>query len=377
MERGDQRFSGSEEFTKSLEPSYGEQERRVVGRMREVAFERSGRESPARQPPGRPPRRVRPQAPHDPHAHHRRKKFEVFSAFYLFLLLVLIAVLSASTDATPFIVFLSFLPTLFTVVIAMIIYEAHANNKNVLWVVPFVLVFAFYWYGSTQGGIVAGIDVGVLTALNVFASFLYLIINYFLLQSSASRREPGVRVVERVVEKEVVPDDLSKFIASIEDKGKALNFVIGRVYNAYHGGTKDLRSKINMKQEWYDQFSQLPEDPGKVDFVALGTLISTIESRLHLLEKRERDIFGGAQLGFKHLVRDPLGNDSILDVLDKNDKDPVKSYVEGALQFCRKVKDFISKRHALGVSNEYVPREGEEKKAAPRSSWTARGGLER
>lgn len=369
MERG--AFSGSEDFAKSLEPRYDEQQ---PMRPRPV-HHRTVRPAPQESAPRR--HEQREPSPVSPHHHHRRKKFEVFAALYLFFLLVMVFLLSMSTDTSPFAVLLGFLPTLFTVVIAMIIYEASKDNKNVLWVIPLVLVFGFYWVGKTQGGFVGTIDVDALTALNLLFCFLYLIINYFLLQS-AVRKEPKSkvvvqeRVVEKVVEKELIPDDLSKFIASIEDKSKALNFTIGRVYNAYHGGTKELRQKINMKQEWYDQFSQLPKDPAQVNFLELSALISTIESRLRLLEKSELEIFGSDHKRFKNLVRDRDGKDKIIDVLDKNDKDPVKSYVEGALQFCGKVKDFIRKRQSPEVKNEYVARPDEEKKAAPRSSsWTS------
>lgn len=306
------------------------------------------------------------------HAHHRRKRFEIFAAIFLALLLFAVMFIAMSADSSPFIVLIAFTPTLFTVVIAMVVYEAHKDNKHILWGLPLVFSFAFYWLASNAHGIIAGIDVEVLTAMNVLFSFFYLIVNYFLLQKPAPKMRSEVRVVvkEREVEVEVIPEDLSKFIASIEDKGKALNFAIGRVYNAYHGGTKELRQKINIKQEWYDEFSQIPSDPKKIDLVSLSALISTIEARLRLLEKTEVEIFGSAHKSFKNLVRSNAGTDKVMDVLDKNDKDPVKSYVEGALEFCGKVKDYLSKNKAPEVKNEYVERPEEEKRKnpAPRSS---------
>lgn len=371
MERGG--FSGSKDFAKSMEPHYGSpqkpiQQKPVKARPlhHPVHVHQQHDVSRPQHPRAHQPRKESVEL--SPHHYHRRKKFEVFAAVYLFLLLVMVFLLAVSTDTSPFAVLLGFLPTLFTVVVAMIIYEAVKDNKNVLWVIPLVFIFGFYWVGTTQGGFVGTIDVNTLTALNLLFSFLYLIINYFLLQSVVPKQQKTkVIVKERVVEKEVIPDDLSKFIASIEDKSKALNFAIGRVYNAYHGGTKELRQKINMKQEWYDQFSEIPEDPEKVNFLELSALISTIESRLRLLEKTEAEIFGVAHMKFKNLVRDPDGKDKVIEVLDKNDKDPVKTYIEGALQFCRKVKDFIKRRETPGVKNEYVARPDEEKKA-PRSS---------
>lgn len=381
-------YSGSEDFAKSLEPSfkpYHEREAHVVHKLHSAAAKprkpslgdqfKSALKKPVittskvtiHHPPPQP----------SPHAHHRRKRFELFAAFYLLLLLAGVMFLAASTDSGPFVVLLSFTPTLFTIIVAMIIYEAHRDNKHVLWAVPIVLIFAFNWYGRTAGGFFGTIDVDALTGLNVLAAFLYLIINYFLLQSKAPKAAGKVKVVEREVVKEVIPEDLSKFIASVEDKGKALNFVVGRVYNAYHGGSKLLREKVNMRQEWYDQFSQIPADPAKVDFVVLKELISLIEKRLHLLEKSEAEVFGLEHKNFKNLVRKDDGSERVIDVLDKNDKDPVKSYVEGALQFCGKVQEFIAKRQAPEVKNKYVPREDEEKQAAPRSSWSGESVLKK
>jgi hypothetical protein len=387
-------YHSSEEFSRSLEPSYAE---------RPVAQDGSLNAAAQPLPPAKRPllerlqaRRLAPHhqpvigAQHHPHAHHavapdgspnpaaqvsaqnaaaqplppgpplihphharRRSRFETFSALYLFLMLVMVMVIAAKTESSSFIVLLTFLPTIFTVVIALIIYEAAKDNKNLLWGVPFILVFLFNWYGKNNGGIIANVNVEGLTALNLLFSFLYLIV-LSLAVDHASRPKPAPKQAPPPKKKLSSPEDLSHFIASIEDKGKALNFVIGRVYNAYHGGSKELRERINMKQEWYDQFSQLPRDPAKIDFKELGKLIMTIEARLKLLAKPEVEVFGLAHLQFRNLVRDASGNEPVLEVLAKNDKDPVKSYVEGALDFCGEIRAFIARRESPGVQNEYV-----------------------
>ena len=354
-------FGSSEEFARSLEPHYQPE---ASGASQPEPVQETPDEQPQEPVAHAYAKRVRPR---DPHAHHRRKSFEVFSAAYLFVLLIFFFLLSMCTDVTIFKVLFAFLPTIFTIVLAMVIYESERDNKNLLWVIPLVLIFAFHWFGKTTTGFFGDIDVDTLTGLNIVFSFLYLIINYFLLQRSG---KPEVVVKEVIKEKmvEQEPEDISQFIASIEDKGKALNFVIGRVYNAYHGGSKDLRNKINMKQEWYDQFSQIPADPAKIDFGALKSLISTIKTRLKLLESSEVEVFGLVHKEFKNLVRNEFGRDKVIEVLDRNDKDPVKSYVEGAMEFCEKIESFIQKRQAPAVENEYVSKETGEKKAAPRSS---------
>jgi hypothetical protein len=285
-------------------------------------------------------------------------------AFYLVFLFVVIFSVAVSADANPFVVLVSFLPTMFTMFAAMFIYEAKPDNKNVLWPVPTVIIIIFYALAKNlSGGIISGIDVDTLAGVNSFLAYLYIIINYFIVNKATKKAKPEVKVIV----KEAPPQDISEFIASIEDKSKALNFVIGRVYNAYHGGTKPLREKINMKQDWYDQFSKVPSDPEAIDFKALRKLLAAIELRLHKLEKSEKDVFGSDHTNFKNLTRASDGSDKVIDVLDKNDKDPVKSYYGGALQFVQKIRDFMETRQVPEVENKYVEKDS-AKAAAPRSS---------
>ncbi|MBW2982920.1 hypothetical protein KY327_01300 [Candidatus Woesearchaeota archaeon] len=352
-------FSSSEEFAKSLEPHYNPQP------SEEPATKMPG--SPAQPGPAKPAQRTpKKPRPADPHAPRRRKRFETVSGVFLFLLLFFVMLLAVSTDSGPFLVLIGLLPSVFTVVFGLLLYEASIDNRKALWVVPIFLVVLFYWYGESGTGIFADLDVGVLSALNLIASFLFLIVTTFILQAPV--KTPVKKVVRPVVRPR--DEDLPSFIASIEDKGKALNFAIGRVYNAYHGGAKQLRDRIKIEQEWYDRFSHIPSDPSKVDFDALIVLIRKIESRLKLLEKTEAEVFGQAHKDFKNLIRDSAGKDRVIDVLDRNDKDPVKTYVEGALEFCGKVKDYARNRRAPGVENEYVGRD--DGSGAPRSSsWSS------
>lgn len=357
-------FSSSEEFAKSLEPNFEDQELDTkMKKLEDKYLLKSSTKKVETKEEETQPNKIKKTHTQthkrtfkDPHAHHKRKKFELFAVFYILLILVLIAFLSVSADTNPFVVLVSLLPTLLTIIIALIIYESHRDNKNMLWAIPLILIYGFYWLGTEQSAsIFKGLNIDMLTALNIFFSFIYLIINYFILQQDY----PIKQVINKTIEQNI---DLSSYIASIEDKSKALNFVIGRVYNAYHGGTKELRLKINMKQEWYDQFSQIPANPSLIDFKALKILITTIEHRLESLEKTEAEVFQSAHRNFKNLIRNPDGLDRVIDVLDKNDKDPVKSYFEGALEFCGKIKTFITHRKAPEVENDYIERPDPKKK---------------
>ncbi len=344
------KFSGSEDFAKSLEPDYSSFETSSSSSNKSPVINSVHSKNSSADSSVHHSFNNNSSNNSGSSLHPRRRVFDFVSIIFLFLLLLFVFFLSASVDANPFIVFLSFLPVVLTIVFSLLIYESFSNNFHSLWVLPLILVFLFNWFGKGSYSLFSGIDVDVLSVLNLFVSYLFLLVVFLALRSPS-------RVVERVVVKEKdVPFQLSDFIASIEDKSKALNFVIGRVYNAYHGGSRELREKINMKQEWYDEFSEIVRDPDNVDFAALEALISKIEDRLSRLTLPEKQVFGSAHKSFKNLVRDPHGNDRVIDVLDKNDKDPVFSYYEGALQFCGKVRDYIARRSVPEVKNDYVPR---------------------
>jgi hypothetical protein len=338
--------SRSEQFVKSLEPEYSseEQEQPLIRDDRVHAH--------------------RTSSPRHHVVHPLRSRFEKLSALFLLVLLLFVFFIAASAQASPFIVLVSFSPVLFTIIFSLILFEAHLNNRYALWVVPLFLVFLFHIIVSSSGGLFAHIEVEVLSAVNMLASYVYIITMFFVMGKPS--HQPEQRIIVQAPPAPLV-QDLPRFIASIEDKSKALNFVIGRVYNAYHGGTKPLRDKVNMKQEWYDQFSALPQDPDEIDFPALLALIDMIERRLKRLELSEQEVFGAAHLQFKNLIRTKNGSDRVIDVLDRNDKDPVTSYVEGALDFCGKVRELARLRQAPEVKNQYQGGD-DENASAPRSS---------
>ena len=153
---------------------------------------------------------------------------------------------------------------------------------------------------------------------------------------------------------------LQEYIHSIEDKSKALNFVIGRVYNKYHGGSDKIREKLRIPPDWYNEFSLIGVGTNKISYGKLADLITRFELQLKNFEKTEFEVFKDASDALKNLIRDPKGSDKIIDVLEHNDKDPVKSYYEGALEFCAKVKDEIKNKNLKLVKNEYIPKDEDD-----------------
>ena len=121
-----------------------------------------------------------------------------------------------------------------------------------------------------------------------------------------------------------------------------MNFVIGRVYNKYHGGSKQLREKISLKPEWYNEFSEALQNEAEPDRRRLLAVLNNIERQLAFMTSLEKEILHPDQIReLKNLDRDEDGNDKILDVLIKNDKDPVQAYYDGAKEFCLKLRDIL------------------------------------
>jgi hypothetical protein len=153
---------------------------------------------------------------------------------------------------------------------------------------------------------------------------------------------------------------LQEYIHSIEDKSKALNFAIGRVYNKFHGGTDELRDKLRIPAEWYNEFSLIGVGTDKIDLEKLNDIITKFELQLKNFEKTEYEVFRDKANSLKNLIRDVKGNDLVIDVLDHNDKDPVLSYYKGALEFCTKIKEEIASKDLKLVENAYIPKDEDE-----------------
>jgi hypothetical protein len=138
------------------------------------------------------------------------------------------------------------------------------------------------------------------------------------------------------------PSTIKDYVASIEDKSKALNFVIGRVYNKYHGGSKQIRERISLKAEWYNEFSDALQNESNPDKIRLISVLDHIDKQLSLLTSTEKEIMtSNEMLELKNIERSEDGSDRIIDVLIKNDKDPVDSYYAGAKEFCLKLRDIL------------------------------------
>jgi len=288
---------------------------------------------------------------------HGEKIFILCFGVALFLFIIWLGLM---TSASVLVIFISFMPSLVTILVTYIMYEESKKRyKNFVWIIPVVMIMLFIYLAKS--GILpplANIDAGNIAILNLIiaAAFLFMINvlpSIAAFEIGSGDREyykPAVHKRKTThIEKHDVKasekgfnavgseEELGKYIQSIEDKSKALNFVIGRVYSVKHGGTKDIRNKIKIKSEWYNEFNTLQKS-GRIiqDLSRVKDLVHRIYEQLRLLLNTEEQVFGQDYKKLKIITRDPNGGSRVVDVLVVNDQDPVQTYYQSALDFCHK-----------------------------------------
>jgi hypothetical protein len=165
--------------------------------------------------------------------------------------------------------------------------------------------------------IFSGIDVANLAVANFFASLILITFVNMYKSFTVPLKKP---------KQEKKP--LKHYVQSIEDKCKAINQVIGRVYSTQHNGNEDMRKKIKINSEWYNDLNE------STDISKIKQAIIQIKLRLSELEKTESEVFGDDIKNVVNLKRNDDGHWRIIDVLQRNDKDPIMTYYRGALQYC-------------------------------------------
>ncbi|MCF7872218.1 hypothetical protein K9L97_04245 [Candidatus Woesearchaeota archaeon] len=272
--------------------------------------------------------------------------FEGFSIFVLVLLLFIVVFTGMSTSSPLFLVFIGFSPAIFTVIVSILVFEESFKGNVIIWFLPFVVLALFFLVVTSQSILSSNLNIGALLAINIFICILYVGCALFLVKVLFGKKDS-------VPKKVVVPSKIKEFISSLEDKSKAINFVIGRVYSKYHGGSKELRELIQIESDWYNEFSEnLKNETGDVEnlsqirdhkkLINLLYTVNKIYDRLALFKNSELSVFGSRINGLKNLERDGLGHDLVLDVLIKNDKDPVESYYGSAIKLITDVRNQLN-----------------------------------
>jgi hypothetical protein len=261
----------------------------------------------------------------------------LISIIYLVAVVTFFFLVGFLTNANPGAVLLGLAPALLFGVALLILIETDQLHPTYNWfLLVGILVVASIVYYTLPAA--RGLDAPTV----LFLDGILMAIGVLIIHFSAEREKPLVQPHAPAVQHtEVVhvhhlpkQQDITEYIHSIEDKVKALNFVIGRVYSVYHGGTNRMRNKIRIDKAWYDDFNQIDEqDIEKRKHEAI-VLVQKIKDRLDLMQQSEREVFGNDATNIKNVARNPAGTDSVIAVLTRNDKDPVQQYYDGARTFC-------------------------------------------
>jgi len=265
----------------------------------------------------------------------------------LVLWVFLIVFLSIITDSNLFNTLVGLSPVILTIIVTYILVDKYHLESGFLMIFPFIFTGIMFMLGVAN--LLDGINYKLLSSVNIIFGLLFeaaVLVQYSLLrkQRKIKRKEEPEEVKEIIFEKPEIKktivqleDDegVKRFVSSIEDKAKAINAVIGRVYSVKHGGSDELRKEIRIDAEHYNEFAELKNEKPDLRKPAATRLLRKIKERLELLQHPEIEVFGKRELsGLINLQREPEGRDAIIDVLMKNDKDPVSAYYQGALDFC-------------------------------------------
>jgi hypothetical protein len=239
-------------------------------------------------------------------------------------LAVLIFWIGFSSNAPFGSVIAGFLPSIVSLLFLISVVETK-RHVEYIWGMPVVFSLAFLVLGLLQAPPFGKMEIGKLTFLNLIISYVFLVIisypeAYKKIEFAEEKRE------ER---------DIEHHFRSIEDKCKALNFVIGRVYRSSNGGTTSMRDDIRIASELYNEFDRAVKEGTKEQMVEA---LDKVGHRLMSLQKTEKEIFGDRIIHLKNLARDDNGHSRVIDVLAKNDNDPVMNYYSDALEAYKEIR---------------------------------------
>lgn len=304
----------------------------------------------------------------------------VATIFYIGTLFLL----SLLTETSIFIVFIAILPILLFII--SLFYMIKINSDALLlWLLPvlYPVLFLIIWYtktftvlNSTDGPIVAVLNIMISYIINIF---VLLIIgvgktadkirekkierqedirnhNVHELKQELNNVKEQLHHTKKTLEdahtkldeareelqlaKKLVisKDNFNVTLRGIEDKCKAINFVIGRVYSDKRGASQEIRDKLKINPEWYNAFSEITADFKEEEKHKLNGVLHNIMDRLLQLEKKEEEIL---KIGIgKFPIYRKLG-DRVVDVLSRNDKDPFTEYHTEAKEICEKTLKYL------------------------------------
>ena len=232
-------------------------------------------------------------------------------------------------------VFLGMTASLAHLITLIVLTAYRLNHHWIIWALPIVSVSLFGFIADKGTfSILEQMELPSVIVLNVVVSFILnlLFYNPKYIGSDGEAEKLRQQLQEYKNQLHVTKENMQTSLRSIEDKCKAYNFVIGRVYSDKKGGSKKIRDMINIPRELYNRFTELAEH--LEDKEELEKVLDGILARLTLAEKEESGLF---KIGKATTEVKRSEHNTILDILSANDKDPVNDYHAEAKEICTQV----------------------------------------
>lgn len=247
------------------------------------------------------------------------------------LLAVLIFWIGLTSEAPGISILAGFFPSLLSIIFFISVVETGRHEKY-LWSMPLILAIAFVVLGAANISVFGSMEIYKLALMNVVISYIALILITYPEAYKKAEHEENPKEIKAI----------EHHFSSIEDKCKALNFVIGRVYRSSNGGTTKMRDEIRVSNELYNEFDRAVKEGTKEEQISA---LDKVGKALLSMQKTEKEMFGEAAVKhLKNLLRNDTGSSRIIDVLAKNDNDPVMLYYNGALEAYREIRRQIEAR---------------------------------
>ncbi|MAE13937.1 hypothetical protein CMO92_05195 [Candidatus Woesearchaeota archaeon] len=264
--------------------------------------------------------------------------YRIVSLLFFLIMIIFIFWVAFSAKASLQTVSLSFLPTFLLIIIVMALIDKQFYHLYYNWIIAIFLLIIFYIMGYMQI-LSSTVDFPLLFGLNIILCSLYL--SFLGLGKQIAQKgiiKPKSEMISvKTKNQEPQPEkkeEIIEVVHSIEDRCKAINFVIGRVYGKAHGGTEEMRRTLRIDPVLYNAFNELKDQNIEEVKDHIKKILDLLLSKLALYDLPESAVFKSTA-GLKKLERDEDGSDKVIDVLLKNDKDPVKNYIDAATSFCK------------------------------------------
>jgi len=145
----------------------------------------------------------------------------------------------------------------------------------------------------------------------------------------------------------VTKDNFTSSLRSIEDKCKAINFVIGRVYSDRKGGSPASRDILKINRILYNAFSKITSNFDVKHIKVLMQILNLLQKKLGLLLLAENKLIKIKHIPNSNIKRNAHGHTPVIDVLIQNDDDPVKEYYAEANEICINMIKYLKQNYNI------------------------------